>query len=62
MSHVGLFLVGTAVTLITVAALALLVWGAILDGRDQARVRELAARQPAGGSRPVPVRVHDDAA
>jgi hypothetical protein len=35
MSTVGLFLVGTFVTLIVVASLALLVWGAILDGRDE---------------------------
>ena len=33
MSNIGLFAVGTVVTLLVVAALALLVWGAILDGR-----------------------------
>ncbi len=33
MSNVGLFAVGTVVTLLVMAALALLVWGAILDGR-----------------------------
>ncbi len=33
MSNIGLFAVGTVVTLLVMAALALLVWGAILDGR-----------------------------
>ena len=35
MSNVGLFVGGTFVTLIVVASLSLLVWGAILDGRDE---------------------------
>ena len=39
MTHLGVFLAGVAVTLIVVAALGLLVWGAILDGRDEARRR-----------------------
>ena len=33
MSAVGLFVIGMVVTLIVCAALGLLVWGAILDGR-----------------------------
>jgi len=33
MSTVGLFLMGVAVSLITVAALSLLIYAAILDGR-----------------------------
>jgi hypothetical protein len=41
MNHVGIFLVGIGVTLIVASALALLVWGAILDGREEARQREL---------------------
>jgi hypothetical protein len=45
MSGPGLFAAGVAVTLLVTAALALLVWGAILDGREQARQRSLHARQ-----------------
>ena len=41
MNHLGIFVAGVVVTLIVTAALALLVWGAILDGRDEARRREL---------------------
>lgn len=41
MNHVGLFLAGVGVTLIVASALALLVWGAILDGREEARQRAL---------------------
>ena len=33
MSNIGLFAAGTVVTLLVLAALALLFWGAILDGR-----------------------------
>lgn len=35
MSNLGLFIVGTLVTLLVTASMALLIWGAILDGRDQ---------------------------
>ena len=45
MSHVGVFVAGVAVTLIVTAALALLVVGAILDGRDEARRRSLRERE-----------------
>ena len=41
MNHLGIFLVGIGVTLIVASALALLVWGAILDGREEARQRAL---------------------
>ncbi len=41
MNHLGIFLAGVVVTLIVTAGLALLVWGAILDGREEARQREL---------------------
>ena len=33
MSNIGLFAVGAAVTLLVASSVALLVWGAILDGR-----------------------------
>jgi hypothetical protein len=33
MSNLALFAVGTGVTLLVVAALALLVWGAVMDGQ-----------------------------
>lgn len=35
MSSLSLFIVGVLVTLLVAGALALLVWGAILDGRAQ---------------------------
>ena len=42
MSNIGLFAVGVAVTLLVLAALALLFWGAILDGRYQNEQRAAA--------------------
>ena len=36
MSNVGLFIVGTLVTLLVASSIAILVWGAVLDGRDEA--------------------------
>ena len=46
MSAVGLFAIGVVVTLIVGAALGLLVYGAILDGRDAAeRKADEALRQ-----------------
>jgi hypothetical protein len=33
-SNAGLFAIGSAVTLLVAASISLLVWGAILDGRD----------------------------
>ena len=47
MSSLSLFVVGSLVTLLVTAAMALLVWGAILDGRDQ-RAFEEAEKEPAG--------------
>ncbi len=46
MSNVALFALGAGVTLLTMAALALLVVGAVLDGREQRRSLA-AARGPA---------------
>jgi len=55
-STLGLLAMGVVVTLLTGCGLALLVYGAILDGRDDARraqaeVRELSDRRP--GHRPA---------
>ena len=46
MSNLGLFAAGTVVTLLVVAALALLVWGAILDGRYESEQRLASAGEP----------------
>ena len=35
MSNLGLFVAGTLVTLLVTASMALLFWGAVLDGRDE---------------------------
>ena len=45
MSTAGLFVVGVLVTLIVVAALALLIYAAVLDGRDDA-ARKAAPEPP----------------
>jgi hypothetical protein len=45
MSTPGLFVVGVLVTLIVVAALALLIYAAVLDGRDDA-ARKAAPELP----------------
>ena len=37
MSNVGLFVMGTFVTLCVTASMALLIWGVVLDGRDRAQ-------------------------
>ena len=42
MSNVSLFAVGVVVTLLVFAALALLFWGAILDGRYEDELRATA--------------------
>ena len=44
MSGAGLFIVGMLVTLIVVAAMALLVYAAILDGRTRASQQRPASR------------------
>lgn len=43
MNTPGLFIVGAVVTLIVVSAIALLVYGAILDGRDISDAAEAEA-------------------
>jgi hypothetical protein len=50
-SATGLFIIGVLVTLIVAAAMALLIYAAILDGRDA------AARKASGGEAPAPPRV-----
>ena len=52
MSGAGLFIVGVLVTLIVVAAMVLLVYAAILDGRD-AEARRAADRDPPPARRAV---------
>jgi hypothetical protein len=56
MSNLGLFIVGTLVTLLVTASMGLLFWGAILDGRD-----EKAARLEAEQTRQKNIRVADAA-
>ena len=46
MSNIGLFAVGAVVTLLVMAALALLFWGAILDGRYENEQRAAAEDAP----------------
>jgi uncharacterized surface protein with fasciclin (FAS1) repeats len=50
MSTAGLFTIGVLVTLIVTAAMALLIYAAILDGRDAA-ARKAADREPAAARR-----------
>ena len=52
MSTAGLFTVGVLVTLIVAAAMALLIYAAILDGRDAA-ARRAADREPPAPRRAV---------
>jgi hypothetical protein len=56
MNTPGLFIVGAVVTLVVLAAIALLVYGALLDGRDIDEAEEAdAGRSPApGGAAPQP--------
>ncbi|MEP7223493.1 MAG: hypothetical protein ABI783_00860 [Actinomycetota bacterium] len=54
MSNLGLFIVGTLVTLLVTSSMGLLFWGAILDGRDEA-----AARLEAEQTRQKNIRVFD---
>ena len=59
MSNVGLFVVGALVTVLVMTSMALLVWGAVLDGRDEhAGVLAEAREQPGDNS----LRVIDGAA
>ena len=52
MSTAGLFAMGVFVTLIVSAGLSLLVYGAILDGRDEARRKAAESEQPRRDTRP----------
>ena len=58
MSTVGLFIVGTLVTLVVAASMALLVWGAVLDGRYE---REQRAEHDEPNPGPPTIRVVDAA-
>jgi hypothetical protein len=58
MSNLGLFVVGTLVTLLVTASMALLCWGAVLDGRDERAGLANEHEQSA----PSDLRVVDDAA
>jgi hypothetical protein len=61
MSPLGLFLMGVLVTLLYGAGLSLLVYGAMLDGRDEAR-RKAEEAERSAQARVVrrPYAVHDD--
>jgi hypothetical protein len=56
MSNVGLFIIGTFVSLLVAGSVGLLSWGAVLDGRDEReRLRVLeedAAEQRLGSPTP----------
>jgi hypothetical protein len=53
MNHVGIFICGAIVTLIVAGSLTLLVWGAILDGREEARQRALRGHRALEAVRPA---------
>ena len=61
MSNVALFAVGCFVTLLVGAAIALLVLGAILDGRDETERQEAELGTLARSGRDQPLRVIDAA-
>ena len=52
MNNLQLFVVGTLVTLLVTASMALLIWGAILDGRDE-RTRVDAEPEKVNPDRPT---------
>lgn len=56
MSPAALFAMGVLVTLVWGAGLSLLVYGAILDGRDEARRKAQEARRAGVGRRPSAAR------
>jgi hypothetical protein len=60
MNHLGILVAGVLVTLIVMGALGLLVWGAILDGREEARQRAL--RRNRSNVSPIDGRVPERAA
>src|SRR4030095_15231761 len=45
MNHLGIFISGAIVTLVVAASLTLLIWGAILDGREEERQRALRGQR-----------------
>lgn len=51
MSNVAVFAVGLLVTLLVVGAMSLLIWGAVLDGREDEERR--AESQHTDGAHPV---------
>lgn len=55
MSTLGLFIVGTLVTLLVTASMSLLIWGAILDGRDERARLETEHEAATRGQRTVRV-------
>lgn len=57
MIHLEVFIAGAVVTLVVSAALTLLIWGAILDGREEARQRALRNQRNLEAVRSTP-RVH----
>ena len=59
MSNLQLFVVGTLVALLVTASMAVLIWGAILDGRDE-HARIDAEQETPQRDRPV-IRVVDAA-
>ena len=59
MSATGLFIVGMLVTLIVAGAMALLVYAAILDGRD-AKARRMRDTEPAEAAGVVTLRSAGD--
>jgi hypothetical protein len=52
MSNIGLFAIGGVVSLLVAASMALLIWGAILDGRyeNERRAAEEEASSRASGA------------
>lgn len=55
MPDLGIFLIGAGVTLLVAVAMALLVIGAILDGRDEARSRDSVPARRRGSRERTPV-------
>ena len=53
MSTVGLFLLGTFVTLIVACAVGICIWGAILDGRTEREYKEAEGVRPPVETRPL---------